>query len=58
MRGEGVLLSCTDTYRHSDYTDVPPVAAIKSFILSPWTDLSAVDLVVRQISEARMELDE
>ena len=56
MRGEGVLLSWTDAYRHSDYADVPPVAAMKSFILSPWTDLNAVYLVVRQILEARMEL--
>jgi len=29
---------------------------MKSFILSPWTDLNAVDLVVRQVLEARMEL--
>jgi glutamate/tyrosine decarboxylase-like PLP-dependent enzyme len=56
MRGEGVLLSWTDAYRHPDYADVPPVAAIKSFILSPWTDLNAVDLVVRQVLEARTEL--
>jgi hypothetical protein len=57
MRGEGVLLSWTYAYRHPDYADVPPVAAIKSFILSPWTDLDAVELVVRQVLEARMELD-
>jgi glutamate/tyrosine decarboxylase-like PLP-dependent enzyme len=57
IRGEGVLLSWTDAYRHPDYADVPPVAAIKSFILSPWTDLNAVELVVRQVLEARMELD-
>jgi len=54
MRGEGVLLSWTDAYRHANYPDGPPIAAIKSFIMSPWTDLDAVDTVIRQILEARV----
>jgi glutamate/tyrosine decarboxylase-like PLP-dependent enzyme len=53
MRGGGVLLSWTDAYRHSEYADGPPIAAIKSFIMSPWTDLDAVDMVARQVIEAR-----
>lgn len=57
MRGEGVLLSWTDAYRHSDYPGGSPIAAIKSFILSPWTDLNAVDIVVRQVLEAQLELN-
>lgn len=52
MRGDGVLLSWTDAYRHPDYSDFPPIGAIKSFILSPWTDLNAIDIVVRQVLEA------
>jgi L-2,4-diaminobutyrate decarboxylase len=58
MRGEGVLLSWTDAYRHADYdgSPGPPIAALKSFILSPWTDLAAVDLVARQVLEAREQL--
>lgn len=55
MRGEGVLLSWTDAYRHASYDGRtgPPIPALKSFILSPWTDLAAVDLVARQALEAR-----
>jgi glutamate/tyrosine decarboxylase-like PLP-dependent enzyme len=53
MRREGDLLSWTDAYRHSNYPDGSPIAAMKSFIMSPWTDLDAVDTVVRQILEAR-----
>ncbi len=42
MRGEGVLLSWTDAYRHAAYDGQtgPPIPALKSFILSPWTDLA------------------
>lgn len=51
--GEGVLLSWTDAYRHAEYTEGPPIAAMKSFIMSPWTDLNAIDEVTRQVVEAR-----
>ncbi len=55
LEGEGVLLSWTDAYRHARYGEAagPPIAALKSFILSPWTDLAAVETVVRQVREAR-----
>ena len=53
MQGKGVLLSWTDVYRHADYLDGLPIAAMKSFIMSPWTDLDAVEMVVRQVIEAR-----
>lgn len=55
MQGEGVLLSWTTAYRHARYGEDPgpPIAALKSFILSPWTDLAAVEMVVRQVIEAR-----
>jgi glutamate/tyrosine decarboxylase-like PLP-dependent enzyme len=58
MRGEGVLLSWTDAYRHASYDGQtgPPIPALKSFILSPWTDLAAVDLVARQVLEAREQV--
>ena len=58
MQGEGVLLSWTTAYRHADYEgeEGPPIAALKSFILSPWTDLAAVDMVARQVVEAREQM--
>jgi glutamate/tyrosine decarboxylase-like PLP-dependent enzyme len=59
MRGEGVLLSWTDAYRHADYGSEtgPPIAALKSYILSPWTDLAAVDMVARQVAEVRNQME-
>ncbi len=59
MRGEGVLLSWTDAYRHARYgrEEGPPIAALKSYILSPWTDAAAVDMVARQVAEARNAME-
>jgi L-2,4-diaminobutyrate decarboxylase len=59
MRGEGVLLSWTEAYRHAGYgrESGPPVAALKSFILSPWTDPSGVKLVAQQVKEARAQVE-
>ena len=51
MQGEGVLLSWTLAYRYASYPDAPAVAALKSFIMSPWTDLKAIDSVVNQVME-------
>jgi glutamate/tyrosine decarboxylase-like PLP-dependent enzyme len=58
MRGEGVLLSWTDAAQQPDDAGEagPALAAIKSFILSPWTDLAAVEMVVRQVLEAREQI--
>lgn len=56
--GEGVLLSWTSACRHSNFPGHSPIAAIKSYILSPWTDLNAVDIVVRQVLEAQTEFYE
>ena len=56
MRGEGVLLSWTDCYQHTTYPEGPAVAALKSFIMSPWTDLKAIDMVVQQILEAQTQV--
>ncbi len=57
MRGEGVLLSWTSGYRNAGYAPAgaAPVSALKSFIMSPWTDGKAIDTVERQIMETRTE---
>lgn len=57
IRGEGVLLSWTNAYRHAEYIEGPPIAAMKSFIMSPWTDLNAIDEVTRQVIEARKQIE-
>jgi len=56
MRGEGVLLSWTIGYRSANYPDGPAIAAMKSFIMSPWTDLNAIDAVVNQVMEVRAQI--
>jgi L-2,4-diaminobutyrate decarboxylase len=56
MQGEGVLLSWTIGYRHANYENAPAIAAMKSFIMSPWTNLDAVSLVVEQVMDARKQL--
>jgi L-2,4-diaminobutyrate decarboxylase len=56
MQGEGVLLSWTMAYRHANYPEAPAIAAMKSFIISPWTDLKAIDSVVKQVMEVRAQM--
>ena len=56
MRGEGVLLSMTLGYRYTEYMDGPSIVAIKSYIMSPWTDKDSVETVVRQVIEARKQI--
>ncbi len=60
MRGEGVLLSWTDAYQYAHYsTDTAPanITAMKSFIMSPWTDIHAIEMVVKQLLEARRQVE-
>lgn len=57
MQGEGVLLSWTIAYRHANYANAPAIAAMKSFIMSPWTDLKAIDSVVNQVMDVREEIN-
>jgi L-2,4-diaminobutyrate decarboxylase len=56
MRGEGVLLSWTDAYR-TTADGAGRIAALKSFVMSPWTDRQAMDTVVRQVLEARRQIE-
>ncbi len=51
MAGRGVVISLTDSYRESSYGE--PVTALKSFILSPFTDEANVEAVVEKVLEAR-----
>jgi glutamate/tyrosine decarboxylase-like PLP-dependent enzyme len=56
LRGEGVLLSWTDAYR-TTADGAGRIAALKSFVMSPWTDRPAMDTVVRQVLEARRQIE-
>jgi L-2,4-diaminobutyrate decarboxylase len=54
MAGRGVVISLTDSYRQSSYG--APVTALKSFILSPFTDEAHVQAVVEKVLEARSKI--
>jgi glutamate/tyrosine decarboxylase-like PLP-dependent enzyme len=54
LAGRGVVISLTDSYRESSYGE--PVTALKSFILSPFTDEANVEAVVEKVLEARTQV--
>ena len=54
MAGRGVVISLTDSYRQTSYDE--PVLALKSFILSPFTDEANVEAVVEKVLEARSKI--
>jgi glutamate/tyrosine decarboxylase-like PLP-dependent enzyme len=51
LEGRGVVISLTDCYRMSDYG--VPINALKSYILSPFSDEQHVGAVVESIWKAR-----
>ena len=53
LHGQGVVLSLTDCYRRTDYGE--PINALKSYILSPFSDEQHVNAVLESIWKARRE---
>lgn len=51
LAGHGVLLSITDCYRHSDFGT--PVAALKSYVLSPFSDAEQMRSIPQRVLAAR-----
>jgi glutamate/tyrosine decarboxylase-like PLP-dependent enzyme len=54
LQGKGVVISLTDCYRVTDYGE--PVNALKSYILSPFTETRHVHAVLESIWKARREV--
>jgi glutamate/tyrosine decarboxylase-like PLP-dependent enzyme len=54
LEGQGVVISLTDSYRLTDYGE--PINALKSYILSPFSDDQHVTAVLESIWKARREL--
>jgi len=50
MAGHGVALSMTDGYRTSDYGE--PIAALKSYVLSPFANEARMGAIVEHVLEA------
>lgn len=55
LQGRGVVISLTDCYRYSDYGE--PINALKSYILSPFSEPHNVRAVLDSIWKARNALD-
>jgi len=53
LQGQGVVISLTDCYRDSDYGE--PINALKSYILSPFSEPHHVQSVLESISKARAQ---
>ena len=54
MAGHGAILSLVDNYQPSDYGE--PMLALKSFVMSPFTDAQAVDAVVSKINDVQQTM--
>lgn len=54
ITGKGVNLGITDAYRTTAYGE--PIAALKNYVMSPFTDEAAVDLVLERILAAQESL--
>lgn len=54
ITGKGVNLSITDSYRTTRYGE--PIAALKSYIMSPFTDEAAIERVVERVLAAQESL--
>jgi L-2,4-diaminobutyrate decarboxylase len=51
LQGRGVVISLTECYRETNYGE--PIVALKSYIMSPFSDEKYVDAVLDSISRAR-----
>lgn len=54
LQGKGVVISLTDCYRESDYGE--PIVALKSYILSPFSEERYVSAVLDSIWQARARI--
>lgn len=54
LQGDGVVISMTDRFRETDYGQ--PVAALKSYIMSPFSDQQYVQSVVDSVEKARRQV--
>ncbi|MFN9717326.1 MAG: pyridoxal phosphate-dependent decarboxylase family protein, partial [Planctomycetota bacterium] len=54
LRGDGVVISMTDRFRETEYGQ--PVVALKSYIMSPFSEQQYVQAVVDSIERARKQI--
>jgi glutamate/tyrosine decarboxylase-like PLP-dependent enzyme len=56
VSGRGVTISLTNCYRQNDFGD--PIVALKSYVLSPFSDENRMESIVRHVLAARDVVDE
>jgi L-2,4-diaminobutyrate decarboxylase len=56
LAGEGVVISLTDCYRQTESGD--PIVALKSYVLSPFSDEKRMESIVSHVLAARQEVDD
>ncbi|MEX0585336.1 MAG: hypothetical protein WD176_01740, partial [Pirellulales bacterium] len=56
LAGEGVAISLTDCYRYTDYGE--PIVALKSYVLSPFSDEDRMHTIISHVLSARDSLGE
>lgn len=56
LQGRGVVISLTDCYRETDYGD--PIVALKSYVMSPFSDEQYVNAVLDSIWQAREQMSD
>ena len=54
LLGHGVVISLTDCWRMSDYGE--PIVALKSYIMSPFSEPEYVDAVLESLWQAREQI--
>ncbi len=54
LQGRGVVISLTDCYRETDYGE--PIVALKSYIMSPFSEARFADRVFESIAQAQDKL--
>jgi glutamate/tyrosine decarboxylase-like PLP-dependent enzyme len=55
MSGRGVALSLTECYRETDYGE--PIAALKSYVLSPFADEERMRSIINHVLAAREQVE-
>jgi L-2,4-diaminobutyrate decarboxylase len=55
LQGHGVAISLTECYRQTDYAE--PIVALKSYVLSPFSDEGRMQSIIDHVLAARTRIN-
>ena len=55
LQGHGVAISLTECYRQTDYGE--PIVALKSYVISPFSDESRMNSIIDHVLDARAKIE-